>query len=173
MAAHRERAKVLRSLQAMTWGQIVADKQRERDATQLEGGEMSQHVTVDIAGKATPKISRQEVTVSFEYGFATSFGQGDTEVEEPIFTPGVILRTDADVFVQPQVREWIEDDSGFIVGARIRILHYAPGVLEPASFRATIHLQFAGWAVPVDTSDDEVAGQVAGETAPAFSSITT
>lgn len=171
--AHRERARVLRSLQAMTWGQIVAEKQRQQDAATVEGGEMAQHVTVDIAGKAGPKVSRTEVTVGFEFGFATRFGQGDTEVEEPIFTAGVVMLTDADVFIQPQVREWIEDESGFIIGARIRILHHAPGVFDITGFRATINLQFAGWSVQVDTMDDEVAGTVAGEAAPGFSTVVT
>lgn len=164
--AHRGQAKLVRSLQAMTWGQIVAQENRNRQASAVEGGEMTQHVTVEISGKAGPKISRTELTVAFEHGFATRFEQGDTEVLDPVFAPGVVMHTDANVFVQPQVRDWVEDDSGFIVGARIRILHYAPGVFELTGFRASVHLQFAGWVTPMETGDDDVAGPVAGEAAP-------
>jgi hypothetical protein len=60
----------------------------------------------------------------------------------------VEILTDSFVNITCQVRGWIENESGWVMGANIRVLAFAPGAARGKVFRASAHLTFTGYAAP-------------------------
>lgn len=60
----------------------------------------------------------------------------------------------ADVIVHAQAQEWIYNDSGLIVGAKVKVIAHAPGEGTPVPFSGKLHLSFTGFAAPTDDDDE-------------------
>lgn len=59
----------------------------------------------------------------------------------------------SDVIVHSQIQEWVYNDSGLIVGAKVKVIAHAPGRTDAAvPFSGKLHLSFTGYASP--TEDD-------------------
>lgn len=61
----------------------------------------------------------------------------------------------SEVLVHSQVVDWTYDESGLIVGAKVKVIAHAPSAITPVEFSGKLHLSFTGYAAP---SDDDTEG---------------
>lgn len=151
MSHARAHARLQRSLGALTIGVVKAGKERDRALAPLASGDFIQQVQLDVSGKAFTGPAVTEMEVGFPHAFLTRLGK-QTGPENPTFHDGSELRSGGPVMIQAQVIDWIENDSGLLVGARIRITTWWPGATTQLPFSGVVHLTFIGHAVP--TTDD-------------------
>jgi hypothetical protein len=147
----RHRARLQRSLSALTIGAVKARDERERSLAPLESGEFLQQIQLNVNGKAFTGPAVAEVEVAFPHAFLTRLGR-ETGPENPTFHDGAEVASGGPVMIHTQVIDWIENDSGLLTGARIRIHSWWPGASAELPFAAVVHLTFIGYAAP--TTDD-------------------
>lgn len=156
-AVHRAQVRLQRSLTAITIGSRQAERRLEAEIGPLRAGDMSQAVHIALKGNAGSALSATNVTTMFHYPFLTRIlvDEDDVEPTEPTFGFGYELQSDAPVMISACVRDWLEDERGLIVGARLQLLAVAPGATAQLPFNAVAHLTFMGFAAPDDDDDDQ------------------
>lgn len=158
---HSAAVRLQRSLTAITIGSRQAERKLQAELAPLVGGDVTQAIHVPVTGKVTSSWVHTEVTVGFTMKFLSRIlvDEDDVEPTVPTFTYGVELQSEWPVIVQAFLRDWIEDDSGLIVSARVRLGWVgAPGwTLGEKPVAATMHLQFTGYAAPEGDDDDQGA----------------
>lgn len=161
---HRESVRLQRSLEALTIGASRKRDQLRAETEPLVGGNMTQGIHVPVRGRAHAKMSHTLVTVGLPFKFLTRIvvDEDDVEPTVPTFTYGYELRSDADVMLSACVRDWIEDESGLIGAAKVRLSSFSPGASLNVPYNAVMHLQFTGLAAPDEGDEDEASAVPAG-----------
>lgn len=141
----------------------MVEQQRQRDADlfPVEATEMAQQVHVDVKGKVGSRYVSTETIVRWPYPFLmnVSQSQNDSTLETPHFNHGVELKTDDHVMVDAYVIGWIEDDAKLYVGAKVRIVVWAPQAAKLVNYDASVHLTFMGYAAPTEDDDTTTTDQ--------------
>lgn len=149
---HVHTARLTRALDALTVGATEAERRQHHADRIVSGGDMAQHVRVELQGKVGNEPIYLEQRVSFPYPFLMKVAKLQTEgmTDRPHFNSGVELKSDSHVSIDPQVIGWIEDDSQFIRGAVIRCAVWSPDAPRLTRYSATVHLTFFGFAAPAE-----------------------
>lgn len=152
---------ITRSLTAIAIEEPQAvDDSREALAS-LEGGDMAQCVQFAINGTATADAAWASTEVRWQYPFFQHLDKTrtDSALDNPTASFGIELHTDAPVVIFVAVRDWIESDEGWQIGARLRVACFAPGAVGEETFSGMVHCTFLGWAAPAE-EEDEMSGPV-------------
>lgn len=146
-----------RSLDALTIGNADATADREERDKVLRGYDMSQNLQVPVAGVA----GRDPVWVKTEVFWPNPFltridrSRSDSDLEDPHFTYGIELQSDANVIVVAIVRDWIENpETGWLIGARVRVCAWCPQARKKHPFNGKLHMSFSGYAAPAESEDE-------------------
>lgn len=145
----RDTHSLTRGLEELTIGVHRSVRKNERQETQLGGGTFMQYMTVDVNGLVDSMLQVTDVPVDWEVPFLNRVDPRNAKGRvDPHFTSGVEILTDSYVSITAQVRSWLENEQGWVMGANMRILAHAPGAARGQKFRAVIHLTFTGYAAP-------------------------
>lgn len=153
---HRDSARLRRSLAALTIGVVDAQRVRQRELAPLAASDMVQQVQVPISGKVGRTPTSEIIDVQWPHPFLTRVSKMRTTMpfDNPTFTTGIELKSLATVMVEVQVVDWLDDDSSFLTGARVKMIAWSPDAPKMATFSGTVHLTFFGYAAPI-TDDSE------------------
>lgn len=157
MSQHRDMARLRRSISALTIGVVQSQRVRERELGPISGGDMGQQVQFPVNGRVGRTPVMEELDVQWPHPFMTrvSTARSNMAFENPTLAIGIELQSEDAVLLQAQVKDWIEDDSSFLVGAKVRIIAWCPSAPKLTTFSGIVHLSFFGYAVP---SDDDSEG---------------
>jgi hypothetical protein len=149
VASPRDHHRLTRSLEELTIEAHRSLKSNEAREAQLGGGTFMQYLTVDVQGRVDSSLQVIDVPVDWELPFLMRVDPRNANGRlDPHFASGVEILTDSFVNITCQVRGWIENESGWVMGANIRVLAFAPGAARGKVFRASAHLTFTGYAAP-------------------------
>lgn len=149
--------KLNRSLARATFEAVEARERHIAAIAPMAPGDMSQQVQVTISGKVGAHVIYQEIDVYWPNPFTMrtdSTSGTDSTLSNPHFNSGVEILTDGHVSIDPQVRDWIADDSDRVIGAKVRISVFAPNALKKRPYNANVHLTFFGYGAPQVDDDD-------------------
>lgn len=156
MTEHRAHAALARSLSRLAVGNPKEDQRREAELASMRPGNMVQAVQLPVAGTASPAVSSALIPLTFEHPFLSPLSPDESDLTVPHFSEGAEVHSDGAVIVHSQVTDWTYDDSGLIVGAKVKVVTHGDAV----DFSATVHLSFTGYAAPSDDDDDGDAAEV-------------
>lgn len=139
-----------RSLAALTIGHSQDQKARKDQLSYSSAREVEQQVRVPISGTAGNGWGLVDVPVGFKFPFLYAPIQRPVPYGTPHFSYGVEMGTGTNtlIVVHAQILTWNTTDSGWIIGATVRLQASAPQVTVDANvnFSATAHLRFQGYA---------------------------
>jgi hypothetical protein len=151
VASPRDTHRLTRSLEELTIEAHRSLKKNERREAQLGGGTFMQYLTVLVTGRVDSSLQSIDVPVDWELPFLMRVDPRNADGRtNPHFTSGVELVTDSFVNITCQVRGWVENESGWVTGAKMRFLAFAPGAARGQVFIALAHLTFTGYAAPYE-----------------------
>lgn len=131
----------------------AAAQRSEQD--QIGASHVVQHVQIPISGYIGVSPLVTTVEVDFPYPFLMKVGPRQSKaLAEPHFNVGIVMKSEAHASIDVQVRDWIEDDSRFITGAKMKVRAWVPGAPRRVKFAATAHLSFFGYAGPRENDDE-------------------
>jgi hypothetical protein len=140
-----------RSLEELTIGVHRSLRKNEAREGQLGGGTFMQYLTLDVHGRVDSSLQAIDIPIDWELPFLMRVDPRNANGrEDPHFTSGIEILTDSFVNLSCQVRSWIENESGWVMGANMRVLAFAPGAARGHTFRAVAHLTFTGYAAPYE-----------------------
>jgi hypothetical protein len=149
---------VSRSLAAIAIEEPQQHDEGEQMLAPLEGGDMAQNIQFPVSGNASAKAAWTSVEVFWRYPFFQKYDKSrtDSNLDNPTFTYGVEMLTDAPVVVFVAVRDWLESDEGWQIGARMRVSCFSPGFSgnKKIQFQGIVHCTFMGWAAPAEDETD-------------------
>lgn len=151
---HRAHAALQRSLSALAVGNPKERERADAELATLRPGNMVQVVTVPVSGSASAAPASAVISITFDHPFLSPLSPDENDLTTPAFSSGAELQSVGEVIVHTQVVDWTYDDSGLIVGARVKAISYAPGT-DPMAFSGKFHLSFSGYASPTDDDDDD------------------
>lgn len=145
------------SLGQLAYGDAEAKERRDAALEPLAAGQFNQQIQLPVTGRVGRTPVSIEIPVTWPHPFLTRVAgsRGGNGLTRPHFTSGVEMVSDAHTIVSVQVRQWRENDSGFIVGALMRIVAWTPDANRIQNFRCIVHLNFSGYAGP---SEDDSEG---------------
>jgi hypothetical protein len=147
----RDTHRLTRSLEELTIEAHRYLKKNEAREAQLSGGTFMQYLTLDVNGRVDSGLQVIDVPVDWELPFLMRVDPRNANGRvDPHFTSGVEILTDSYVNLAVQVRGWNENEQGWLTGANLRVLAFAPGALRSHTFRAVLHLTFTGYAAPYE-----------------------
>lgn len=122
----------------------------------IAAAELIQRIQVPVTGVASRSMIYTEIDVGWAYPIINLLAgsQHESNQETPHFNSGVELLTDEHVIFDAQVRSWMQDDSDFYTGARVRLCAWAPDTLKTTKYSAVLHLTFFGYAAAAEDDDD-------------------
>lgn len=162
-ATHDARAALDRALGAMTVGFERTRSRVSAEQAPLEPGDMQHLAQIPVKGSAGGTVTAFDTTVTWPdapFLSRLQVNEDDVEPADPQFAFGYELQSDANVIMGGCIKEWIEDERGLIVSARVRIFAFSPGATDPLEFNGVAHLTFTGFAAPTDDDDDGTASTV-------------
>lgn len=144
-----------RSLEALTIGVHQGARRRSRVLADTHTGEYDQMVQLNVTGLAGNEWAYDDQPVTWELPFLYAPAQRRVPFDRPHFKPGfeVLQPTDVLIHLGAQVVGWNINDSGFFIGATVRVYIVAPLVTEQVSFGAIAHLTFQGYATYAEGSE--------------------
>lgn len=155
--SHDGAMRLAQGLGQLSYGDGEAKDARDAALKPLAAGQFNQQMQIPVSGNVgrTPVV--KEVPVTWPYPFLTRVAgsRGGNNLTSPVFTSGIEMQSPQNTIVTVQVRRWRENDSGFIVGALIRVVAWTPDANRIQEFRAIMHLNFSGYAGP---SEDDSEG---------------
>lgn len=136
-----------RSIDALTAGLLGGQAARKRQLAYSAAREVEQQVRVPLSGEAGSGWGTTDKTVGFVLPFVYAPDQRGVPFETPHFSYGVEMGvgTIVPIVIHAHVLHWIQNDSSWITGARMRFMAQAAGE-EVIKFSAMAHLTFQGWA---------------------------
>lgn len=146
-------------------GQIAISVQRASDRRRIEQAqqglaEVDQQFQIDLSGRAGAP-SWETVNITFDEIFVDAPGQRDADLDEPHFTFGATQQKGPPLWITAHVSDWATDAQGNFTGAAVRVGVWNPLAVaqtegEPGDpFIARLHLNFQGFSVPNDPSDED------------------
>lgn len=149
MPGPRSTHQIGRALEELTIGVHRSVKKNEDQEAQLGGGTFMQYMTCDVTGLVGSGLLAIDVPVDWDLPFLMRVDPRNARGRvDPHFTSGIEILTDSYVNLTVQIRSWLENERGWLMGANLRVLAFAPGALRSHSFRAVLHLTFTGYAAP-------------------------
>lgn len=149
MPSPRDTHRLSRSLEELTIGVHRSVRKNEAQESQLGGGTFMQYMTVDVTGQVGSSLTVIDVPVDWEVPFLNRVDPRNAKGRiNPHFASGVEILTDSYVSITCQVRSWLENEQGWVMGANMRVLAHSPGAARGQKFRAVLHLTFTGYAAP-------------------------
>lgn len=136
-----------RALDALTTGLLGGKIKRDRQLSYSAMREVEQQVRVPLSGEAGSGWGSIDKTVGFLFPFIYAPDQRGVPWKTPHFSYGVEMGvgTNVPIVVHAHVLHWIENNSSWITGARVRFMAQA-AIEEVVKFSALAHLTFQGWA---------------------------
>lgn len=145
----RPQGSLERGLVAMTIG-VQQDRDfRKRMLEDSQQGEFEQQVQLQFSGTAGNDWGFVDTPVMFEYPFLAAKAQRLVPFDTPHFTKGFELTNASDtlVHIDAQIVKWNINESGWIIGATVRLYATAPSMAAaPQPFQGIAHLRFQGYA---------------------------
>lgn len=133
-----------RSLEDITIGVATSLRQREHNLKDTHTGEWEQQIHLPISGNAIAAWGYGDFPVQFEMPMLAARSQRMSDFDKPHFTHGVEMTNSQNlVLFAVHVLAWTINDSGWTVGAMIRIGVSAP--LGNTPYAANVHLSFQGY----------------------------
>lgn len=157
MTDHAAEAQLQRSLTALTAGVPEAHEELERELEPTVDGHFAQQLQVPLSGEvgSTPVWTTFSVYWPHPFLMRVAPSRQAGSIKQPHFASGIELKSDARVIIEVQVMDWIENDSAFLKGAKMRAMAWAPGAGMNVRYSALLHMTFSGYAAP---SDDDSGG---------------
>lgn len=141
-----------RAMDAITIGAVKdlrrLDEQREAEGLQ----EVEEQFQIIVSGRAEEFTEWQFAEIKFGLVFIDGTGQRDSELTTPHFTYGSEMLSPTPVALQAAVMEWLQNDRGETVGAKLAISVLATD--NATRFRAALHATFQGWGQPSSAFPD-------------------
>ena len=139
-----------RALAAITIGMAQGQQFRERVLADTRTGEYEQQIQLSVSGTAGNGWGFADAQVMFEYPFLFAPTQRMVPFDRPHFQASFELMNASDTLVHlaAHVIDWNVNDSGWIIGATVRVVGTAPAVSDSANleaFSALAHLTFQGY----------------------------
>lgn len=149
---HRNAQHLHRALAGTTVEMLSAQRRERGQWAQLEAADQIQVVQVKFAGNVNQKPVLVDFTVNFELAFLMKVGPGQTKLgqDRPHFNVGVEIQHPVPIHIEAQVRDWVEDGSQFITGAKCRAQAWIPAATRRYNFSALIHMSFFGLCAPTE-----------------------
>lgn len=142
---------------------IGAHRARERHQRVLQtiaSGEYDQQVQVPFSGVASAGWGYTDTAVSWEHPFIYSPLQRNVPFETPHVTHHLEFtgkaESDGLVIGLAHVIGWNQTDSGWYIGATVRIAICAPNASANVPYEGVVHLTFEGFAFPTDTGEEDI-----------------
>lgn len=138
-----------RSLAALTIGVVQGQQHRERVLRDTHTGEWDQQVQLEFSGSAGNQWGYADTEIMFEYPFLYAPAQRLVPFDRPHFNKGFEMLTPSTnlVHLDAQIISWNTNDTGWIVGCKVRLYAVAPANdVSAESFNAIAHLTFQGYA---------------------------
>ena len=160
MSASSDNHRLVRSLSRATIDAVEARERHIQALAPMAPGDMSQQLQLEVQGKVGSKLIYQQTNVYWPNPFTMQLdgrSQTDSTLSNPHFNSGIESLTDGHVMIDPQVTDWLRDDSGLVVGATVRVAVWSPQAPKKKDYHAIIHLTFFGYGVPAaDDEEDEM-----------------
>lgn len=151
MPSPRDTQRLGRALGELTIGVHRSVAKNEAREQELGGGTFMQYLTLDLHGRVDANLQVIDTAVDWELPFLMRVDPRNAKGRrDPHFSSGVEILTNSFVNITCQVRGWIENDSGWVTGANMRVLAFAPGAARGTTFHAAAHLTFTGYAAPYE-----------------------
>lgn len=152
MSGHRDIERLRRSINALTIGVVQAQRTRERELGPLSAGDIVQQVQVPVSGRVGRTPVQDDFEVQWEHPFLTRVAKGQSTMsfDNPTFATGIELKSADPVMLNVHLTDWVEDDSSFIVGAKVRLSAWSPNAPKLSRFSGIVHLTFFGYAAPTE-----------------------
>jgi hypothetical protein len=147
-----------RSIADMLIGTQRALRKRERALESISGGEFDQQVQLPVSGVAATTWGHADSPVSWEHPFIFSPLQRNPQFPTPQVTHHFeFTRTPSDlVLVTANIIGWNENQSGWLIGAKVRVASCAPNSTGNIPFTGILHLTFEGYAFPTDSGAEDL-----------------
>lgn len=117
----------------------------------MAAGDVAQQVQVEVNGRVGQEPVVQTVEVKFPMPLLNRVAPNQhNNTPNPTFASGVEIVTGGLVILQAQLQSWTEDDSSFIVGARMKLIAFSPNAHRRRRYSAVVHLTFFGYGAPVE-----------------------
>jgi hypothetical protein len=147
----RDRHRLARGLARATVEATDAKTQRERELLPMSAGDMAQQVQIKVNGKVGKEPVTTNADVTFPLPFLNKLAPNQhNNTPDPTFASGVEIVTGGLVILQAQLQAWTEDESSFIVGAKMKLVAFSPNAYRLRRYSAVVHLTFFGYAAPAE-----------------------
>jgi hypothetical protein len=147
----RDRHRLGRGLARATVEATEARRRRDAELLPLSAGDMAQQVQLKVNGKVGKEPIITTVDATFPLPFLNKVAPNQhNNTPDPTFAAGIQIVTGGLVILQAQLQAWIEDESSFVTGAKMRLIAFSPNAPRLRRYSAIVHLTFFGYAAPAE-----------------------